>query len=173
MRYIKKLVSILVIMATSVMFISCGNDLKSNNTDSSYQEESSNSNTENTEVQNNNNNKSKENVNGELKVHFIDVGQADSILIQQENENMLIDAGNNEDEDTIKSYLNNLGITEFKYVVGTHAYEDHIGSLDYIMNSFKVGKIYFPKVTATTKTFENVVKAVKNKGMQFTYPTIG
>lgn len=176
MRDIKRLVSILVTIFISVIFISCGNAPKSNNTDSSYQEESStNSDEENTEVQNNNNddNKSKENVNGELKVHFIDVGQADSILIQQGNENMLIDAGNNEDEDTIKSYLNNLGITEFKYVVGTHAHEDHIGSLDYIMNSFKVGKIYFPKATATTKTFENLLKAVKNKVMQFTYPTVG
>ncbi|MDU1601571.1 MAG: ComEC/Rec2 family competence protein [Clostridium sp.] len=162
-------------MAISVMFISCGNVPKSNNTDSSYQEESSsNLNIEDTEGQNNNNDdKSKKNVSGELKVHFIDVGQADSILIQQGNENMLIDAGNNEDEDTIKSYLNNLGITEFKYVVGTHAHEDHIGSLDYIMNSFKVGKIYFPKVTATTKKFENLVKAVKNKGMQFTAPKVG
>ncbi|MBZ0312412.1 MBL fold metallo-hydrolase [Clostridium butyricum] len=108
-----------------------------------------------------------------LKVHFIDAGQADSILIQQGDENMLIDAGNNADEDTLKSYLNNLGITEFKYVVGTHAHEDHIGSLDYIMNSFKVGKIYFPKTTSTTKTFENLVKAVQNKGMQFTVPSVG
>lgn len=36
------------------------------------------------------------------------------------------------------------------------------------MNSFKVGKIYFPKTTATTKIFENLVKAVQNKDMQFT-----
>ena len=86
---------------------------------------------------------------------------------------MLIDAGNNDDEDILKSYLGNLGITEFKYVVGTHAHEDHIGSLDYIMNSFKVGKIYFPNATATTKTFENLVKAVKNKGMKFTEPKVG
>ena len=34
---------------------------------------------------------------GTLKVHYIDVGQADSILVQQNGQNMLIDAGNNED----------------------------------------------------------------------------
>lgn len=123
--------------------------------------------------QNNNSVTANTSINGELKVHFIDFGQADSILIQQGNENMLIDAGNNDDEDTLKSYLNNLGVTEFKYVVGTHAHEDHIGSLDYIMNSFKVGKIYFPQTTATTKTFENLVKAVQNKHMQFTAPNVG
>ncbi len=41
------------------------------------------------------------------------------------------------------------------------------------MNSFKVGKIYFPKTTSTTKTFQNLVKAVQNKGMQFTEPKVG
>lgn len=59
-------------------------------------------------------------VSSQLIVHFIDIGHTGSILIQQGNENMLIDAGNNDDEETLKNYLNNLGIIEFKYVVGTH-----------------------------------------------------
>lgn len=113
------------------------------------------------------------NVTGELKVHFIDVGQADSILIQQGNENMLIDAGNNDDENTLKNYLAGLGVKELKYAIATHPHEDHIGSMDYIMNSLKVGQIYAPKVTASTKTYENLVNAVKNKGMQFKTPTVG
>lgn len=110
---------------------------------------------------------------GELKIHFINVGQADAILVQQGSENMMIDAGNNEDEGTLKSYLTSQGIQEFKYVIGTHAHEDHIGSMDYIVNSFKVGKIYFPKQTATTKVFENFVGAVKDKGMQLSVPKVG
>ena len=109
----------------------------------------------------------------ELKVHFIDVGQADSILVQCGNENMLIDAGNNDDEGTLKKYLDNLKITDFKYVVGTHPHEDHIGSLDYIINSFKIGNIYMPNVTSTTKTFENVVTAASRQSEQFTAPKVG
>lgn len=112
-------------------------------------------------------------INGELKVNFIDVGQADSILIQQGNENMLIDSGNNDDENTLKNYLANLGVKELKYAIATHPHEDHIGSMDYIMNSLKVGQIYAPKVTTTTKTYENLVNAVKNKGMQFEVPSVG
>ena len=112
-------------------------------------------------------------VTGELNIHFIDVGQADSILIQQGNENMLIDAGNNDDENTLKNYLVSLGVKELKYAIATHPHEDHIGSMNYIINSLKVGQIYAPKVTASTQTYENLVNAVKNKGMQFKVPSVG
>jgi competence protein ComEC len=110
---------------------------------------------------------------GQLKVHFIDVGQADSILIQQGNSTMLIDAGNNGDDQVIKSYLDSQGVKSLDVLVGTHAHEDHIGSMDYIINSLNVGKVYFPKQTSTTKTFEDFVIAVKNKGLKLTVPTVG
>lgn len=112
-------------------------------------------------------------VNNQLKVHFIDVGQGDSILIQQGNNSMLIDAGNNGDSETVKNYIANQGITKLDYVIGTHPHEDHIGSLDYVINSFEIGKIYMPKVTSTTKTFKDVVSAIQNKGMQITTPVPG
>ena len=47
-------------------------------------------------------------VDSELKISYIDVGQADSILIQNEGKNMLIDAGNNADGDLIVKYLKGL-----------------------------------------------------------------
>lgn len=112
-------------------------------------------------------------VSGQLKIHYINVGQADSVLIQQGSQSMLIDAGNNADSDTVKNYISQQGITQLDYVVGTHPHEDHIGGLDYVINSFKIGKIYMPKATSTTKTFQDVVTAIKNKGMTATVPTPG
>lgn len=168
MNRIKRVLSIFISFALTILLISC------DNTTNSKAEASSSLNTKDTSVETvSNSDTESTDVNGQLKVHFIDVGQADCILLQQGNENMLIDAGNNDDEQTIKNYLQSVGINEFKYIIGTHTHEDHIGSMDYIMNSFKVGKIYFPKATATTKTFENLVNAVKNKGMQFAVPTPG
>jgi len=111
--------------------------------------------------------------NGQFKIHFIDVGQADSILIQQGNNSMLIDAGNNPDSNLVKDYISEQGITKLDYVVGTHPHEDHIGGLDYVINSFKIGKIYMPKATSNTKTFQDVVSAIKEKGMKVTVPTVG
>lgn len=113
------------------------------------------------------------NVEGEIKVSFVDVGQADCILIQNDNENMLIDAGNNEDGEKLVSYFESLGINNFKYVVGTHPHEDHIGGLDDIINNFEVSNIYMPDVITTTMTFEDVIDAIDKKNLTITVPEIG
>jgi competence protein ComEC len=60
----------------------------------------------------------------ELAVHFIDVGQADAILIELPNDqNMLIDGGNRADGTTVTDYIENAGITTIDYLVGTHPHE--------------------------------------------------
>ena len=71
-----------------------------------------------------------------LEVHFIDVGQADSILIKTPDGNsILIDGGNNADGPGLLSYLKKEGIKEFMAIIATHPHEDHIGGLDTIINA--------------------------------------
>ena len=109
-----------------------------------------------------------------LQVYFLDVGQADSILIANQEHYMLIDAGNNEDGPKLVKYIKeNLKIDKFDYVVGTHPHEDHIGGLDDIINNFEVNSIYLPEVMTTTKTFEDVLDAIDQKNLQITVPEIG
>jgi len=112
-------------------------------------------------------------LNGQLKVSYIDVGQADSILIQQGGNNMLIDAGNNADANTVVNYIKQQGISKLDYVVGTHPHEDHIGGLDAVINKFNIGTIYMPKVTSNTATFKDVITSIKNKSLTITTPTPG
>ena len=103
---------------------------------------------------------------GELRVSFIDVGQGDSEFIELPNgETLLIDAGTNETGADVVSYISSLGYTSIDYVVGTHPHEDHIGGLDDVIRTFDVESIYMPKVTADTKTFEDVLDAVDEKGL--------
>lgn len=108
-----------------------------------------------------------------LEVHYIDVGQADSILIKNGDHSMLIDAGNNEDGAYLVNYFKGLGITSFDYVVATHAHEDHIGGMDDIIENFDIDKFYMPDVITTTRTFEEMLDALETKNMKYTTPSIG
>ena len=109
-----------------------------------------------------------------LAVHFIDVGQGDAILIQlPTQETMLIDAGPNDSGLTVTKYLRNLEIEKIDYLLGTHPHADHIGGLDYIINNFKIDKIYMPNVSHTTNTFRDVLLAVKNKNKKIKGSTAG
>lgn len=123
-------------------------------------------------VSNINNSNENNNVDGSLSVHFIDVGQGDCIYINQGEYNMLIDAGNNEDGEKLVSYLKSLNVNGFDYVIGTHPHEDHIGGMDDIINNFEIDNYYMPDKLSTTKTFEDVLDALDNKGLSYTVPNI-
>lgn len=106
---------------------------------------------------------------GLLQVTFIDTGQSDCIFIKTPGgKAMLIDAGNNDDGNTITRYIKQQGINKLDVVVGTHPHEDHIGALDDVINAFDIGKIYMPRVTHTSKTYLDVLEAVKGKNMKIT-----
>ncbi|HBI72976.1 MAG TPA: MBL fold metallo-hydrolase, partial [Lachnospiraceae bacterium] len=55
-----------------------------------------------------------------MEVHFIDVGQGDSILIEIDDSAMLIDAGENNQGNTVVKYLQSQDIDRLDYVIGTH-----------------------------------------------------
>lgn len=109
----------------------------------------------------------------DLEVHFIDVGQADSILIKTGSNAMLIDAGNNDDSNLVVNYIKSRGIRKLDYVIGTHPHEDHIGGLDAVIDSFDIGKVLMPKQKSTTKTFEDVLESIQSKGLKVTTPKVG
>ncbi|MBF8984050.1 MBL fold metallo-hydrolase [Lutibacter sp. B2] len=110
---------------------------------------------------------------GIVKVHYIDVGQGDCILVENNQHYMLIDAGNNDDSKLVLDYLKKQGIKKLDVVVGTHPHEDHIGSLDAVINNFDIGKVYMPKIINTTKTYRDVITAIKSKELRITPPKVG
>ena len=102
-----------------------------------------------------------------LKVHYLDVGQGDSIFVElPNNETMLIDAAESYQSENIINYLKNLNYQKIDYVIGTHPHTDHIGGLKNIINTFEIGKIYMPKVGSTTKTYESLLMAIKDKNLK-------
>ena len=106
----------------------------------------------------------------QLIIDFFDVGQADSILIRNQDKTMLIDAGTNEMGNVVVEHLKEYEISKIDYLIGTHPHEDHIGGLDDVINNFDIGQVYMPQITTTTKTFEDVLNAIENKNLKITSP---
>ena len=85
---------------------------------------------------------------------------------------MLVDAGNNGDGDLVVNYLKEEGVSELKYVIGTHAHEDHIGGMDNVIREFDINRFFMPNVMTTTRTFETVLDELLNKQIKFETPNI-
>lgn len=119
------------------------------------------------------NTENKESENGEVVVKFLDVGQADSILVKSNGVNMLIDAGTNKAGATVVKDLQDLGVTKIDYLIGTHPHEDHIGGMDDVIKNFDIGTIFMPKIQTNTKTFEDVLDAIASKNLKVTSPEVG
>ncbi len=110
---------------------------------------------------------------GEFEVHFIDVGQAESILILCDGYAMLIDGGNVEDSSLIYSYLKKLDVDYLDFVVCTHAHEDHVGGLSGALNYARAGVVFSPVTQYDTRAFNSFVKTVKKQGLELTIPKPG
>lgn len=101
-----------------------------------------------------------------MVVHYIDVGQGDSILIQVNNRNLLIDSGPKTDEKKLFSYLSSIYLDKLDYVIATHPHDDHIGNMAEVIKKYDISKFYAPKIESTTKTFEKMVDALKSKNLK-------
>lgn len=103
---------------------------------------------------------------GDLQVHFIDVGQGDSILIQSpDGKTMLIDGG--ERSPGVVSYLNKLGVKLIDVIVATHPHSDHIGGLVEVLQRSNVGEVWINGQPHTTKVFEDFLIAIDKSGAKY------
>ena len=109
----------------------------------------------------------------DLQVHFLNVGQGDSILIQNNGENLLIDGGKRSASDKVVGYLEKQGVEEINYVIGTHPHEDHIGGLIKVLDNFDVKNIMLPEVTSNTIVFEDLLDAIERSDIKINTPEVG
>lgn len=102
-----------------------------------------------------------------LTVHFLDVGQGDSIFLEYNGKAMLVDAGEQNQASGVSAYLHEQNISGIDYVIATHPHSDHIGGMGEILNDFQVGLFIDSGFPHTTKTYENMLTTIDEKNIPF------
>lgn len=92
---------------------------------------------------------------GELQIHFMDVGQGDGILILfPDGRDMLIDCANYNDSSTVRGeildYMDDY-VTDgqLDYLMLTHCDRDHVSFMDEVLEEYQVDNVFMPNVLAT------------------------
>ena len=114
-------------------------------------------------------------LNGEFnfEIHFIDVGQADSVLVICDGQAMLIDGGNKGDSNLLFTYLKKRNIDVLDYVIATHAHEDHIGGLPGALNYAVASKAYCPVTSYNSDAFDDLVDILERQDRILIVPEHG
>lgn len=113
----------------------------------------------------------------EVEVHFIDVGQAECILIKSPEKIILIDSGDIGYGKTIERYLRMEGVLSIDLFIATHPHSDHIGSASEILEKFPVSEVMIPEIPEeflpTTSLFEEFLKTLSKKNCLVSYSENG
>ncbi len=110
---------------------------------------------------------------GQLQVQFIDVGNADAILIRTDDRVVMIDGGENDDETTVSDYLYRQGIEKIDLLIATHADADHIGGMDALIRNFPVDMVLHTlEADKTDVDAVALLEAIEAEGVSAITPSI-
>lgn len=99
-------------------------------------------------------------INKDIVIHFIDVGQGDSMLvISPKGKTILIDTG--EDKELVLSYLLDRGIRKVDYILISHFDTDHVGGLVNITENLKVNNVIIGKQVENSENLQYFLETVK------------
>lgn len=106
----------------------------------------------------------------DLRVHFIDVGQAGAILLETDDAAVLVDAG---EDGRAAEYIARREIENINLIVASHAHADHIGGVPDVYDVAEVGKIWYNGQEHTTLTFERFLDTVLDSDSEYLEPGRG
>ena len=113
---------------------------------------------------------------GDTSVSFLDVGQGDAVLICQDGEFCLIDAGTSDSEEQLLRSLEGAGVERLKYVVMTHPHSDHIGGMEAVLEAFPTDTLILPDLDGLEEQsamLERTLQAAEEYGIAQVQATTG
>ena len=110
---------------------------------------------------------------GDMAVHFIDVGQGLAILVQSGGENLLYDGGNRAHADEVVQYLKNQQIETIDYMISSHYDEDHLGGLVKCLDNFEVEHVLGSDYVHTSELFNTFMNTATAHALIVEYPSVG
>ena len=110
---------------------------------------------------------------GDMAVHFIDVGQGLAILVQSGGENLLYDGGNRSHADEVVQYLKNQQVETINYMISSHYDEDHLGGLVKCLDNFEVEHVLGSDYVHTSDLFNTFMNTATAHAIIVEYPSVG
>ena len=110
---------------------------------------------------------------GDMTVHFLDVGQGLSILVQSEGQTMIYDGGDRSTSSFVVSYLKEQNVSKIDYLISSHYDSDHMAGLIGCLNAFEVDHVISSDYVHDSKLYTSFVNAVDEKGLEMEHPTVG
>ena len=110
---------------------------------------------------------------GDMAVHFIDVGQGLAILVQSGGENLLYDGGNRSHADEVVQYLKNQQVETINYMISSHYDEDHLGGLVKCLDTFEVEHVLGSDYVHTSDLFNTFMNTATAHAIIVEYPSVG
>lgn len=110
---------------------------------------------------------------GTLSVHYIDVDQADCMLLIAGDTTVLIDGGNTGTAGNVLSYLRRFGVKELDLVVNTHPHGDHLGGIPTVLAGIPAEEVWCSHAGFTTGLFSQFKNAVEKQDLSIVCPAPG
>ncbi|MEF2654073.1 MAG: MBL fold metallo-hydrolase [Blautia sp.] len=109
----------------------------------------------------------------DMAVHFLDVEQGLSILVQSGGENLLYDGGDTSHSDEVAEYLHNQNVENIDYMISSHYDADHLGGLLKCLQNFSVENILGADYYQGTDLYMDFVNAATANAISIQYPKPG
>lgn len=108
-----------------------------------------------------------------LTVTFLDVGQGNAVLVENDDQYMLIDGGDRDYSSFVVSYLEKQGVTELDYIVSSHYDADHLNGIVGALHVYACKTFLGADYETDTRVYKSLCSVLDEKDIPVVHPNPG